>query len=161
MARCFTHYWKNRTWEDHDKSGWFQRHNLEHIAGNLFFELGVGVGDFVYAVTVQKGFLYLGGRMKVEKVATQAESDEFFGEQLWPASTHLIASKMASTPMRFDRVVPETLVERLNFISREGMVQMPLLFVAPGRLDKQALRGVRELTPESAGLLDSVLAGES
>lgn len=159
MARCFTHYWKNETWDDHEDSGWFRRHHLEHAAGNLFESRGVGVGDLVYIVTVKQGRLFLGGRMRVEKITAQTECDEYFGESLWPASTHLIASKAASTPMRFDCVVPGELVRRLRFVSHEG--PKPPCFDASGQLDRQTLRGVRELTRESAALLDSVLEWET
>jgi hypothetical protein len=115
----------------------------------------------VYVVTVLKGKLYLLAKLKVAKVCDWGEAASDLGHtNLWRGedehrrkSDHLIASE--ATPMDFDRVVPLEVTQRLRFESGSG--SQPLQFQAPGCLDQQTLRGVRELTPQSALELDQLL----
>jgi 5-methylcytosine-specific restriction endonuclease McrA len=107
----------------------------------------------VYVVTVLKGKLYLLANLQVAKVCDYAEAADDLGDDLWLASDHIIAS--AATPMDFNRVVPLEVTQRLMFVS--GGNSKPLQFQSPGYLDQQTLRGVRELTPQSALALDQLL----
>ncbi len=66
---------------------------------------------------------------------------------------HLFASR--GTRMRFDKKVPHSVVQKLTFL--RAAASMPLKFVSPGKLYRQALRGVAELDPRSASLLDTLL----
>lgn len=155
MPRFFTHYWLNRTWEQnriYDSKG----NLLNHIAGNLFQERGVRIGDVVYVVTVADGLLYVCGKLIVGEICDVDEAAAILDcepEDLWEASEHVIAA--AATPMNFDLKVPLEITRQLRFIS--GGHSKLLKFKSPNYLDGQTLRGVRELDPSSATELDSLL----
>jgi hypothetical protein len=70
---------------------------------------------------------------------------------------HLVQRIVAAeaTPKHFDLEVPLEVTEKLTFIS-DGSPR--LKFRSPGYLDRQTLRGVRELEPRSAGELDELLS---
>jgi hypothetical protein len=151
MKRHFTHYWTNKTWD-------FSRHCegelLNHTAGNMFLKRGVSAGDSVYAVTVHRGRLFLLGRLCVAAICGQDEAARRLNEgNLWRAKEHVIAS--SGTPERFEFEVPLSVTKQLLFVA-DGPGKPPV-FSAPGYLDQQTLRGVRELEPASARLLDELL----
>jgi hypothetical protein len=157
VPRYFTHYWKNETWEEHkhlwesDPQGVF----LDYAASNNFVERGVDPGDFLYPVTIIDGALYLLGKLEVDKVCDFEEAASTLGrDALWEADDYAIAAK--PTPMHFNLDVSLEVTEQLTFISGNGTEQ--LKFSSPGRLDRQTLRGVRELRPESAAQLDKLLS---
>jgi hypothetical protein len=101
MQRYFTHYWLNQTWERnriYNSDG----DRLNHIAGNLFQERGVRVGDMVYVVTVIKGSLYVCDKLIVGKICDVGEAAAILDcepEELWEANEHVISS--AATPSGF------------------------------------------------------------
>ncbi len=156
MPRYFTHYWRNETWE-RERELWEtnpEGYPLNHAADNKFAERGVGAGDYVYPVTLARGELYLLGRMKVEKVCGFEEAAEELGtEDLWDANDHVVSTEY--TPKRFDLVVPPEVAGRLRFVS--GDETKNLAFDSLGHLDRQTLRGVRELDAASAAELDRLL----
>ena len=151
MNRFFTHYWKNKTCHEHEpRSG----EALDHIASNLFRERGITQGDVVYAVTVQKGRLFLIGRLSVATVCGPEQAARILEmDDLWPAREHIIAA--SATPMRFDIEVPFGTTEKLLFVGSSH--SKPLQFSEPAYLDQQTLRGVRELEPVSARDHDELL----
>lgn len=155
MPRYLTHYWLNQTWERNriDNS---DGDLLDHIAGNLFRERGVRVGDMVYVVTVIKGSLYVCGKLMVGKICDVDEAAAALGcepEDLWEADEHVLSS--AAIAMDFNLKVPTKLTRRLRFLSGDGA--KTLKFRSPDHLDGQTLRGVRELEPASAVELDALL----
>lgn len=157
MPRYFTHYWKNSTWKNARRVS-APGEPLTHVADNKFVERGVEPGDFIYVVTVMDGELYLLGRLEVGKICDFDEAVSALGtEDLWEASDHVIVS--GSTPKHFDLVVPSDVTKRLEFVS--GNSTTPLKFSSLGHLDRQTLRGVRELTPGSAAELDRLLLSNS
>jgi len=147
MPRYFTQYWTNETWDIESEE------DFDHTADDRFRERGISIGDFVYLVTVLDGQMLLGSRMKVAKIVDQAEAERLFGMSLYPATDHLIGQ---SPFKRFkkDRPVPVEIAEKLRFVSKTAT---RLKFKSPGVLDNQTLREIRELTGESAKLLDSLL----
>ncbi|MDP9475371.1 MAG: HNH endonuclease [Actinomycetota bacterium] len=156
MPRYFTHYWRNGTWE-REWELWKTSpddYPLNHAADNRFAERGVGPGDYVYPVTVVEGELYLLGRMRVDKVCSEEEAAKKLGTRdLWEAGDHVVSTEY--TPKRFDLGVPPEVAARLRFVT-DGTEQ-GLKFASPGHLDRQTLRGVRELDPASAEELDQLL----
>lgn len=157
MKRHFTQYWKNGWWFSEyaaDRAGEL----LDHTAGNSFHQRGVGRGDAVYVVTVLKGRLYLLCRLSVARICSITEAKKILGtDDLWPAREHIIAA--SATPMRFDLEVSNEITKQLLFVSSGA--GMPLRFVKHGYLDQQTLRGVRELEPASARLLDEFLSADT
>ena len=96
-TKHFTHYWKNSTWTDGSES---EGEPLDHTASNLFGKRGVTKGDLVYVLTVKRGLLYLCARLEVDRVTSQEDAEQQFGEEVWPAKDHIIGQKDKSFSRR-------------------------------------------------------------
>ena len=153
IQRYFTHYVSNRTWEN-ERDLAPRDPVFRHTAGSLFKARGVRAGDIVYFVTVRSGTLFVAGKLEVGRICGKDEAVAELGDDdLWNASEHIIAS--AGTSKNFDLSVPPETTEGLLFITARG--SKGLKFRAPGFLDEQTLRGVRELDPKSAADIDQLL----
>jgi hypothetical protein len=129
---------------------------LEHTASNQF--RAKGAGDIVYVVNVTNGQLRLVGRMVVDRVVSKAEADRHFKSDCWPATDHCIARSGTAGNVRFNRFTPPSVVAGLKFRTPKGDVVGPVFSDSQDHLlDSQTLRGVRELTADSAAALDQVL----
>lgn len=151
MARAFTHYWQNATWDYERERGLGV---LDQAASNQFVERGVSPngGDTLYAISVRNGDLLLGGRLDVYRIVSQQEAERVLGRSVWEAREHALAEPRTAQPLNLDRVVPRDVVRQLRFVG--GGSPVAPVFDEDGGLDQQTMRGVRELTPESAVLLD-------
>lgn len=146
--RLWTHYWKNDTWDQETDEP------LDHAASNVFRSRGVASGDRVYVVTVRDGHLYLGGVIAVDAVVGQAEAERRLGNSsIWAADDHVIARDPG--PFVRDRQMADEVARALRFLPNGE----PMVF-KEGAIDTQTMRGVRELAPESAALLDRELDEE-
>lgn len=148
-ASFFTHYWTNRTWDQ-------ERHNPTPeapLVSNLFLKSGVRPGDYIYAVTIRNGELYVAEPLRVKEVLdAKAASRRFKSGHPWDASDHVLTEP--GGPNAFDGPVPLSIVRKLRF----GHGLKPLAFKkGTHQLDGQTLRGVRRMSPESAHLLNSYL----
>jgi hypothetical protein len=111
----------------------------------------------MYVISLADGFLYVGGRMTVNKIVSRAEAVKILGRSsLYQANEWVIGSKETGTKLNLHRRLAPSLSKRLRFISPDGKTR-GLCFVSGDRLDNQATRGLQELTPESAALLEEVL----
>lgn len=125
-------------------------------ASNGFLKRGVTPGDTIYVISQHEGRLYLGGRMTVNRIVSRREAIALFGNKnLYDATEFAIGSERDGTILRYDRVLALDLTKCLRFLTREG--ERGASFVSRTRLDNQALRGIRELTSQTAALLDEVL----
>jgi hypothetical protein len=162
MARFFTHYWTNDTCE---RSRCDQGYPLDYTAGNQFAVKGIGevAEDYIYAVTIRQGNLYLIGRMRVKGpsipcAAAGLELKTRYGpeaEPYYPATDHLLAE--AATTIDFERLVPTQVARQLRFVVPGSSTTRPPKFVPGDGLDRQTLRDVRQLTAASASALDALL----
>lgn len=153
--RYFTHYWTSRTCASL-KAGGSEGDLLDHTAGNNLRRKGISPGDAVYVVSLLRGQFVLVGKLEVDRVCDTHEAARIMGvhpEHMWDAEDQLLAA--SATAMTFDRMVPLDLTEQLRFLTSNG--PQPPFFESPGHLDKQTIRGLREITPESAVMLDSLL----
>jgi hypothetical protein len=80
-------------------------------------------------------------------------------EGLWEAEDHIVAEFPAPIRPAFEEPIPLAITQQLRFESH--LRSKTLRFVAPGVLDQQTLRGVRELDYASAQLLDTILSPNS
>jgi HNH endonuclease len=142
--RSFTQYWKNTTLD------WHESDELEHTASNQFTKRGVRAGDHIFIVTVADGKMHLGGVLVVDKLLTKRAAQKIYGKEVWDATDHVLDRQ--PRPFYKDLVVPMRTVRALRFEGNKA-----LAFKTPGQLDTQTLRGVRELTPKSAELLQDIL----
>jgi hypothetical protein len=159
VPRYFTHYWKNETWEKRKqlRESGTQEGFLYYAASNSFVERGVKRGDVLYPVTVVGGTLYLLGRLEVDRICDFEEAASMVGTgDLWEARDYAIPSK--PSPIDLDLEVPPSVTRRLMFISGNHSKRLKS---SRGGLDRQTLRGIRELHPESAAELDKLLTSAS
>lgn len=115
----------------------------------------VSEGDFIWIVTVRpKGRLSLVGRMNVGKVINQEAAEKRFGPNVYKATYHAIAKDGTEESLR--EIDITDIATRLRFIST---AKRDRLTVENGRIDGKQLQTMRELTPDSALLLEATWRG--
>jgi hypothetical protein len=96
-------------------------------------------------------------RMTVKQIVSRAEAIRIRNnENLYDADEWTIDDEEAGTPLNLHRRLAPEVSRQLRFVSPKTEPK-GLFFVSESRLDVQATRGVRELTPESAALLDRII----
>jgi predicted HNH restriction endonuclease len=155
MARFWTNYWKNRYWRD-DINKEYQP--IRHSAANTLLQRGVAPGDTVYILSLADGHLFLGGRMTVKQIASKEQAVQILRPgELYDADQHAIGEESDGTPLNLHRRLASVLSRQLKFVSPDSNPKH-LRFVADtDDLDGQTIRGIRELTAESAEFLDRVI----
>jgi hypothetical protein len=97
--------------------------------------------------------------MVVDKVLDESGAHKVLGFDVWEASDHLIARKPL-TKCRYDVTVPHALLSDIEFITAKGTdgIKFDQRDGAdPRAVDRQAIRGVREISASTAGLFDRLL----
>ena len=159
MPRYFTHHWQNRNWQDEVQVNHAGR-PLSASADTRFNDGRVSPGDVVYVVSMRDGQLYLGGRINVSAVVNRRRAAQFLGttqNELWDAAAWIIDETRSGTPLNVRRRLAPEFMRQLRCMFADGETR-GLFFDTPTHLNVQATRGIRELTPDSAALLDRVLA---
>ena len=153
--RFWTNYWKNRFWRDDVNK---EHEPVRHAAANTFRRSGVSPGDMVYIVSLADGQLFLGGRMTVKQIASKDDAVKILRtDELYEADEHAIGEESDGTPLNLHRRLASAVSRQLNFVSPDSDPK-PLRFVPDtDHLDGQTIRAIRELTPESAALLDRII----
>lgn len=154
--RFFTQYCPNEQWfeEQAELESNPQARLFDYTASSLFLKRGVSVGDNLYLVTVISGRLYLAGKMEIGEIVSLAEATRrFAGERLFQVSDHLFARRV--TPLDYMHDVSLQITARLLFFKEKRLAT--LKFSKPGWLDSQTLRGIREMPPATAEMLDALL----
>lgn len=156
MPRYWTSHWQNKFWVDEVNP---EFEPLSCAGSSLFRARGVRAGDVLYVISLSAGQLLLGGRMTVRDIVTRAEAirltknDQLYEDAKWWA----LGNPEQGSPLVLRRALHADVSRQLRFVVAKGPPQ-GLCFVAPAKLDVQTTRGVRRLTPESARLLDRVIA---
>lgn len=155
MARFFTTHWQFKYWNPETNS---EGNKAVSSGSNQYLKRGIAKGDYVYVVSLSRGQLYLGGRIVVDEITDRATAVRRFNQpRLYDASDWIIGRDEGGTPLNFHRQLSADVSKRLRFQSPDGSIK-PLFFVSPNDLDVQATRGVRELTSDSAAVLEDILA---
>ncbi len=124
---------------------------------NNFHKRGVSVGDSVYIVSLSEGQLYLGGRMIVTEIISRQEAVRRWKEDnLYDAEEWIVGLEESGTLLDLNRRLAPALTKQLRFESKKGPKEP--FFDSDSKLNNQATRGVRELTRESATILDHIIA---
>jgi hypothetical protein len=154
MKRFWTCYWQNCTWRP-DVNAEYEP--TRSSLSDTFRKHGVSVGDVAYIVSLIDGQLFLGGRITVSRIVSRARAVRILGHSnLWRAKECIIDDEGGSIFNLHRRLAP-ALTRQLHFLSpKHGPIG--LRFVSNTNLDVQTARGVRELTPESAALLERIIA---
>ena len=129
---------------------------LVHAASNRFHERQVSQGDFLYIWCFNRGRLLLIGRMEVDRVVDYDEARQRLQASDFSDSLTDHAIARSRTKAQADNEVPLRVIRQLAFVSPKGDVKPPKFRSSNGP-DPQTFRGVRQLTPASAALLDSLL----
>jgi hypothetical protein len=110
----------------------------------------------VYIVSLSAGQLYLGGRIVVKRIVSRPEAVRLWNnDNLYDAEEWIVDSEESGMLLHLYRRLSPALANQLRFKSKSGS-RKPA-FVSDRELNNQATRGVRELTPESAALLDRII----
>jgi hypothetical protein len=148
MSRYFTQYWKNSTWKEDFEKGYG---HADYTAGNELENRKVKIGDFIYGITVIDGVLHVCCCIRVWKILGRKQAEKELGlTGLWPATKYFVSQN--SVPL-IDVEIPAATTKKLRFITSKG--NSSAIFVKAGILDQQTFRGVRQLTPASAALLNA------
>lgn len=152
--RFWTNHWLHRSWRD-DVNAEYKP--LCHAASNTFRRRGVSPGDMVYIVSLADGQLLLGGRMTVKQIVSRDEVVQILRtDDIYEAGEHIVGEKSDGTPLNLHRGLASAVSRQLRFVSPNSNPK-GLCFVSDTHLDGQATRGIHELTPESAALLDRII----
>jgi hypothetical protein len=153
VIRYWTTYWQNRFWRA-DVNPELAPFDLS--GSNQYSQRGVSAGDTVFVVSVKKGQLHLGGRMIVREIVSHEVAAALAGsDELFDASEWIVARDGTGSPLALGRRLEPAATRRLRFRSSSGV--RGLKFKSHSNLDEQTLRGVRELSPESARILDWIV----
>ncbi len=156
MPRSYTLYWTKSLCDDMYLDG-LSGEILDYTAGSRN-ELGeVRRGDQLYVFTVIRGDLYLIGRMTAADIISSAEQAEaLLGYEAWEADLHVIADRLASTPMYFLRPVDRSVVDQLRFTGVDGQ-ETQVQYRKDGGVNPQSVRGLRHIDTDTVLLLEGVL----
>lgn len=114
----------------------------------------VSVGDVAFVVSITDGYLLLGGRMKIKRIISRREAVRIWGNsRLYDADEWIEAEE--GTPLNLHRRLEPALSRKLRFLSPSK--EEKDLVMSGTRVDGQATRGVRELSPASAAMLDRII----
>lgn len=150
MANAFTFYWGAKGWQAYG-----QGDPLRGAGGSDF--LGkVGPGDRVYATNIAGGILRLLGAFTVGKVTAASEGRP--PGVTWVAKEYLWPEAGTASGFSFRELSLE-LVSGLRFEGGADRVAMDRH--AAGQVERNAMRTVRRLTPDSAQLLEQALTTAS
>lgn len=154
MPRSWTCHWQNKYWRDD-----VNRESLPVRASGSerLLARGVRPGDTIYVVSILEGFLLLGARLHVEHVTSRDEAVRITGDASLFSSIDGWAVG-SGTPMHLHRRLGPDVAHRLRFIAPRNKLR-PLAFIEEtDTVDPQATRGVHELWPRSARLLDEAIS---
>jgi 5-methylcytosine-specific restriction endonuclease McrA len=154
MPRYWTCHWTYDTWNtDVNK-----QLRVDGSVSNSFRERGVQEGDAAYIISLSKGYLYLGGKMTVRGIISRSEAVRRFKTRNFYPGKECIVGGKTGTKLNFHRRLSPKVTRQLRFISPErGEIGLFFDPNSTARLYVQATRGVRQLTPKSADLLDRII----
>lgn len=146
--RYWTSYWRAKYWSLNEEGAPLSS------SGGSFTKRRISQGDALYVVSLRGGQLLVGGRMIVDKVVSREEAMRIRKtSDLYPAGEWVIAKDGSGTLLHHNRELSDDISKLLRFASGRPT----LMFVNNQDLDGQTLRTVRELTKESARLLDEII----
>src|ERR1035437_2524139 len=152
ITRYWTTYWREKYWAVNEE------HEAVQSSGGSFRKRGVSIGDVLYIISQRFGQLLVGGRMTIGRIVTREEAARIRKRKdLYNADEWVIGQKGSGTAFRQHRQLAPEITKQLRFVSGESATGKPLLFVNDRNLDRQTTRIVRELTAESAALLDEII----
>lgn len=152
--RFWTCHWEIRNWRPDINT---EYESIDCSASNTLTKRGVSRGDFAYVISLAQGHLMLGGRFKVSRVEPYTRALTLLRtSNIYRRDEVCVAQPGTGTPLNLHRRLAPSVSRQIRFLSPDGGPK-GLCFVSEAQLDRQATRGIRELTPESAALLDRII----
>ena len=146
LAAAFTIYWTPQGWK-----GVTENHPLYGAAGTGF-EGKISPGDRVFITNVLAGKLRLLGAFNVDRVLNTAR-DGKPTEAAWDAPEYRIAQAGSATHLQVIELTDDA-VKATNFsVGKPSVTARPT-----GAVDGQTMSAIRKLAPNSADMLDALLA---
>src|SRR5258708_31443787 len=143
MQRYFTYSWGRNEVDGYVSAG-DEGQPVQRAWGDKFAARGITDGDIIYFVSIRDGEMYLLARGQVKGEILRVPSSGEGGQEIRLKN---------STPMRLRRKVPSKVAHGLAFAPGRPH----FFFRKNGHLDPQTLRAIRQLTPQSAAMLDQLL----
>jgi hypothetical protein len=153
MTRYWTCYWQQSLWRDEVNK---EFEPIDCSLSNTFRRRGVSRGDVAYIVSLADGKLFLGGRLTVRQIVSRSDAKRILQTDNLYRANDCIIDQESGTSLHLRRRLASELSRQLQFISKKSQPNQ-LCFVSASRLDGQAIRGIRELTQESAAILDRII----
>lgn len=146
MSRHYLLYWKLAAVEYR-----YYGDALDHLANDHLKK--VSLGDVVWVVTLRSGDLLLAGRVVVGELTDAAEGDAMFDEfEPFSARWHVSAAEQTAEPMQLVNLSELGVTMSLRFESQSDRLRLD----RRGRLNAMSLFSLRQLTDETAALLNYV-----
>ncbi len=146
-GRHFLFLWR-KFWRDEAQKGWGNK--MDYVGGDQIRRRGVKPGDVLWIVAVEEGNLYLLSRVVVDEILSTKEAQKRLRtNDLWPGKDHVLADKRYLEPWLDEDIT--MLAPKLRF---ESTVAPQLDIGEDGKIDWNQLRTMRQLTSESADLLE-------
>jgi hypothetical protein len=148
--RYWTCYWREKYWFVNEE------YAPVESAGGSFRRRGVSGGDVMYVISQRAGQLLLGGRMTVQEIVPREEAvRRLKNNGLYGADEWVMGQRGSGTPLHHNRQLAPEVTKQLRF--KSGQSVKALFFINDRDLDRQTTRIVRELTAESAALLNEII----
>ena len=162
--RYFTHHWSREQYDvdlaEMEESG--STSVIDNSAGSGFLAAAVAPGDVLYVINWHMGVLSVLGRFVVGGVLDRAQARAELGAD-FDAPELAFAEDGKVTYEVFDAALngPETgddddLLDLVEFVAEDGSLSTPAKG-ADGGVDADSFDGVREITADTASLLDELL----
>jgi hypothetical protein len=150
----FTAYWGPGPWNSNAGKP------IAWAASDGFAARGVSVGDTVYLVHYENREVFVGARLRVAEVLTEEQARQRLDpEGLWDARDYVLAAPGTEEQLNPDRIVARDLLRQLVFIRPSDGSDSGIRFDSDGAANQQALRTVRQMTADSARMLDELIDG--
>ena len=151
--RYWTSYWREGSWAVN-----VEYKPVSFSGSNSFRKRGVSVGDVIYIVSQLSGQLLLGGRMTVGDIVSRDEAARIRKRNdLYDVDEWVVGERGSATALHQHRQLAPEVTKQLRFISGPSDPDKALTFANDRDLDRQTIRGVRQLTLGSAYLLDEII----
>ena len=153
MPRFFSYYWDNNYCDDMFANNW-SNVPIGYCEGTGFSAAGVAPGDALYVLGDFDGSLALVARMEVGEIITDiGQLRKATGERFRKGMEIVEARDGSGTPMQFLRELPWEVIGELRFITSKGALK-PVKLKGDAEVEQASVNGLRELSEESAMLLD-------
>lgn len=156
MSRSFSYYWNEDEFVRNDAAiAAGERPTADYTGGSGFSARGLSGGDRLYLLNWYRGELWVLGRMDVAEVLDR-QAALARQHDIYDAPEHVFAVPGTASPVVIDSMIHPDDIDELRFLAPDGSPVGPKRS-SSGSIEPQTFRGLRELDPATAELLDDAL----